>query len=301
MPDTIIVGVDTRRRSDMRDAIVLAARLASMVGAELLAVTAIPPSRGLDAYACEEELAQEIATVADAPPFEARAVVAGSPARVLHELAERMEAAAVVIGPSLRDPEHGWMTGSVGEALLHGSAWPLVIAPRGFAERPGRPVGVIGAGFLDTDDARAALRHATALAARAAVKLRVISVVEPFLYSHVAMAHDSEGVDVERALESRARTALESAVSALPSSVQAESRLLTGSPVPTLTRLSGELDLLVLGSRSYGPQNSVLLGPVSRELVHHPVCPVMIVPRAAAPGPDPAGASAGRTAAGHAV
>jgi nucleotide-binding universal stress UspA family protein len=298
MPDTIIVGVDTRRPSDTRDAIALAARLAPMIGAELLAVTVVPPSRGPDVSEHERDLERVITLVGqrmgERPPFEVRAVLAGSAARVLHELAERMEAAAVVIGPSLRDPERGWMAGSVAELLLHGGGCPLAIAPRGLSERAGEPVAQIGVGFVDTDDARSALQHAARLAARAGVKLRVITVVEPFLYSNLAMAHDPEGVDVERALEARARAAVEKAVAALPATVAAESLLLDGSPIPTLTRLSGELDLLVLGSRGYGAQNAVLLGPVSRELVRRPVCPVMVVPRAAARDPDPIGAGAAR-------
>ena len=39
------------------------------------------------------------------------------------------------------------------------------------------------------------------------------------------------------------------------------------------------LDLLVVGSRRYGPLRSTLLGGVSSSLVEHAHCPVLIVPR----------------------
>ncbi|HET8949240.1 MAG TPA: universal stress protein [Solirubrobacteraceae bacterium] len=289
MPDTIIVGIDTRRRQDARDAIALAVRLASIAGAELLAVTVVAPSRGLDTAEREAELTREIMSVA--PPFEARAIQATSPARGLHELADRMSAVALVIGPSLPDPDRGWMAGSVADLLLHGSASPVVIAPGGYFERAGEPLGVVGAGFKATADGRAALLGAQEIAARADAELRVITVAEPFLFSHIAMGREHEGLDVERALKQDARAALETAVSALPGELRAEARLLEGAPAATLRRLSGELDLLVLGSRSYGPPRVVLLGPVSRELVRSSACPVMVMPRAS--GSERAVAAAG--------
>ncbi|HET8950829.1 MAG TPA: universal stress protein, partial [Solirubrobacteraceae bacterium] len=295
MPDTILVGIDTRRRQDARDAIALAVRLASIAGAELLAVTVVAPSRGLDTAQHEAELTREIMSVAGrigvTPPFEARAIQATSPARGLHELVGRMSAVALVIGPSLPDPDRGWMAGSVADLLLHGSASPVVIAPSGYFDRAGDPLGVVGVGFTASAEGRAALRGAQEIAARADADLRVITVAEPFLFSHIAMGREHEGLDVERALMQDARAALEAAVSALPTELRADARLLEGSPVATLRRLSGELDLLVLGSRSYGPPHVVLLGPVSRELVRSAACPVMVMPRAS--GPERAAAAAG--------
>ena len=51
------------------------------------------------------------------------------------------------------------------------------------------------------------------------------------------------------------------------------------SPVAALEQFSGDVDLLVCGSRGYGPLGSVLLGGVSRRLVHRAACPVVVVPR----------------------
>ena len=46
-----------------------------------------------------------------------------------------------------------------------------------------------------------------------------------------------------------------------------------------LARASRDLDLLVAGSRSYGPLGAVLLGAVTRRLVCAAECPFMVVPR----------------------
>lgn len=53
-----------------------------------------------------------------------------------------------------------------------------------------------------------------------------------------------------------------------------------GDPARVLEAAAREgLDLLVLGSRGFGPLRRVLLGSVSSELVREAPWPVMVVPR----------------------
>jgi nucleotide-binding universal stress UspA family protein len=54
-----------------------------------------------------------------------------------------------------------------------------------------------------------------------------------------------------------------------------------GDPAEVLAARSRELDLLVVGSRGYGPVRQVLIGGVSAELMRRAACPVLIVPRSA--------------------
>jgi nucleotide-binding universal stress UspA family protein len=46
-----------------------------------------------------------------------------------------------------------------------------------------------------------------------------------------------------------------------------------------LIRVSEHLDLLVCGSRGYGPVRAVLLGGVSRRVAAEARCPVIVLPR----------------------
>jgi nucleotide-binding universal stress UspA family protein len=53
-----------------------------------------------------------------------------------------------------------------------------------------------------------------------------------------------------------------------------------GNPAQELATQGAELDLLVIGSRSYGPLRRVLLGSVAGELIELAPCPVIVLPRA---------------------
>lgn len=50
-------------------------------------------------------------------------------------------------------------------------------------------------------------------------------------------------------------------------------------PGRVLVEQSEQVDLLVLGSRAYGPIRSVLLGSVSSAVMRGASCPVLVVPR----------------------
>jgi nucleotide-binding universal stress UspA family protein len=75
------------------------------------------------------------------------------------------------------------------------------------------------------------------------------------------------------------RAALDRALAALPAGVDVEDELHVDDPAEILLRTSEHADLLVCGSRGYGPLRSVLLGGVSRRLVDEAQCPVLVLPR----------------------
>ena len=52
-----------------------------------------------------------------------------------------------------------------------------------------------------------------------------------------------------------------------------------GAPEEVLAEESQTADLVVVGSRGYGPHRAVLLGSVSGRLVREAACPVIVVPR----------------------
>ena len=77
-----------------------------------------------------------------------------------------------------------------------------------------------------------------------------------------------------------AREALDEALASLPDDVEATEELLEGNVVDELASLDErEVDLLVCGSRGYGPVRRVLLGGISGRLIRHAACPLVVVPR----------------------
>ncbi|HEY6888691.1 MAG TPA: universal stress protein, partial [Solirubrobacter sp.] len=68
-------------------------------------------------------------------------------------------------------------------------------------------------------------------------------------------------------------------VGALPEGAGIELECPVDDPASALLRVSHEVDVLVCGSRGYGPLRSVLLGSVSRRLVDGAGCAVIVMPR----------------------
>jgi nucleotide-binding universal stress UspA family protein len=77
----------------------------------------------------------------------------------------------------------------------------------------------------------------------------------------------------------RAERIIEPARERVPAEVFGAARLLTGHAGPMLAQASSDVDLLVRGSRGYGPLRAVLLGGVSSELARSSACPLLVVPR----------------------
>jgi nucleotide-binding universal stress UspA family protein len=61
--------------------------------------------------------------------------------------------------------------------------------------------------------------------------------------------------------------------------VHAEPVFTAGEVVRELAAQSARVDLLVAGSRGYGPARSVLVGGVTGRLIRAAACPLIIVPR----------------------
>ena len=76
------------------------------------------------------------------------------------------------------------------------------------------------------------------------------------------------------------RDAIHDAAAGLPNEVRALPVVCHGNPVPELlSQCEQGIDLLVMGSRGYGPLRSVLLGSTSSMMIRAARCPVIVVPR----------------------
>jgi nucleotide-binding universal stress UspA family protein len=209
-----------------------------------------------------------------------RVVGAGSVAEGLHLLAEQRSAAMIAVGVTHRGALGRLVPGSTGEHLLHGAPCPVAVVPADFTTGPVRTI--VAAYREDTAEANAALHAAADLARRLDAKLRVVAVWQPAQTQAVALGVPYAAGELPRDLDERLRQRVRDVVDALPSGIEADVRVLTGPAGPVLvSACDGEVDLLVTGSRGYGPARSVLLGSVSRHLVDHAPCPVLVIPRAA--------------------
>ena len=130
-----------------------------------------------------------------------------------------------------------------------------------------------------------ALRSAHALARRTGAKLRVLTVVRVELGMYAETEAQTAGrrakyfQDVLGEHQLWAEQAAQQAAAELTPDVEVEIDAYIGDPADELIRLSEHLDILVSGSRGYGPFRAVLLGGVSRRLVGEAHCPVIVLPR----------------------
>jgi nucleotide-binding universal stress UspA family protein len=214
-----------------------------------------------------------------------RTASTGSPsaARGLHALAREQGAALVVVGPSHRHGAGWTVPGPMGSRFAHGAPCPVAAATGRIPDRLDR----IGAAFAPTDEGRAALRTAAALAERSGASLRAISVAGPLPWMDIVQPA-FEGETLPELYGGHLAFELESAVRDLPSAVTVESEVPAGAPAEVLAAATEQLDLLVCGSHGYGPLGEVVLGSLSRDLLERADCPLLIVPRAAAADEAPA-------------
>jgi nucleotide-binding universal stress UspA family protein len=298
----VIVGFDGSQHA--HDALALASVLAHarevpLVAACVYVYRSLAPAGKDDEYGLylrgeAQARLQQAAALTD-QPLELVPVAGGSVAEGLHRLAEQRDADIVVLGSSHVGAIGRVMAGSVPERLLHGVSCAVAIAPRGFATDASRTLSTIGVGFDGTPESHAALALAADLARATGARVRAIHACDPHISSLTPRAVAAiERSEYEATLRRYELQQLQQAAEAVGASAEVED----GDAAATLTARSHELDLLVLGSRSYGPLRRVLLGSISTRVVRQAACPVLVVPRGASDVPRVAGPAGERAAAG---
>jgi nucleotide-binding universal stress UspA family protein len=291
---TVVVGHDGSDSGD--DAAVLGARLARATGERLLVVSVYPEENPIgvgrvDAewVAYMREQAEEVSAHARrflserAAEAEFRVVGSGSAAHGLDDAAEAAKASLIVVGSERHGARRRISPGSTGDRLLHGAICPVAVAPRGFRDRPvDAPIKRIGVAFVDTPEGNEAARVAGELAAEIGASLTLYTVVarQAEVFSPI-IGRDAEEAFLATVRED-VKAAMQRARALLPDGVPVAEELLEGDTVEALAALDErEVDLLVCGSRGYGPVRRVLLGGVLRKLIRRAACPVVVVPRGA--------------------
>jgi len=302
----IIVGYDGRDTG--RDAATLGLKLAEISGADLLVATVVPSRR----HGVGEPLAEPDGVAVDAQDqvvgaigelssatveIRALATSAASPAAGLDRLVDEEGADLLVLGSASHGRLGRLLIGSTAERLLQGGSCAVALAPLGYRGEEQRSLEAIGVGYDGSGEAEDALRAAESLATRAGASLRLITVTE-LPWMPVAIPAPGLGVspvsnydDLARKATEGARARTEGRVAQLARGVRGEAFTVLGDPAEELARESrAGLDLLVCGSRGYGPWKRVLLGGVSIALARTAACPLLVVPRPAV-----------RTRVGHAL
>jgi nucleotide-binding universal stress UspA family protein len=286
MFDRIIVGVDGREGG--RDALAFAAAVARLSGGVLIAVRAYPhethPTRAsVGGY--EEQIRTD--TLADLErelvetDIGAQPLVVGdvSPARALQHAAEHERAGLIVVGSTHHGRVGQVVVGNVAAGALHHAPCPVAVAPRGYAARDGA-FATIGVGFDGGAEAHVALRLAAELAKPSGARIEIRSVVATPVPAAYPAAYETEWV--ERGKQ-RGRENVNDALRLIDAlGVQGSGDTVVGSPVQELVELSRGVDLLVVGSRGWGPVRRLLLGSTADRLVREAFSPVIVVPRPSA-------------------
>jgi nucleotide-binding universal stress UspA family protein len=278
----IVVGIDPLEPD--RGPLVAGAALARLSGAPLIAVASYlhdSITNAVSSGRVDEDLRTASAAALDAAAagIEAeRLVVPGSSAsHALHIVAAERDAGLVVVGSSRRGAFGRVAPGSTAERLLHGTGCPVAVVPAGLAE--GWAPDRVGVGYVALEEGEHALTAGAALARLAGGALEAVTAVAPATWGKGASVPPYGLGDVETARKS-ATLALRRALTAAGRDA-AEGTVVTGEPVAALVALSERVDVLVCGSRGYGPVRSVLLGGVGHALLRDARCPVIVIPRGA--------------------
>ncbi len=274
MPGSIIIGYDGRETAD--DAVVLGARLAELMDAKLIlsfaygdeVVAAVRGDETSEASTEEEAdatLRRGLGLVPYGIAATTRAVPSSPVDTVLEELAVSEQADLVVIGSSDFGPLSRVLIGTVGDRLMRGAPCAVAIAPAGFGKRPSRPLKRIGVCWDGSREAHEARDLGIELARASGAVLRLYAAI----------------VSDEQPIRETAEHGLSEACRAIPDDILASGQVVTGEAAHALTDRAEKdgIDLLLLGSRGYGPVRRVLLGAVSDALIRIATCPVLVVPR----------------------
>jgi nucleotide-binding universal stress UspA family protein len=278
MFQNVLVGVDGR--SNGRDAIALASRLIAPGGkltlahvhsGELRPSHAITPGLLREERAASEKLLEQERATADVSA-ELISIVAISPGGGLHLQAEEQNADLLVVGSCSHSTFGRAMLGDDTRAALNGAPCAVAVASLGYARNPD-PIARIGVAYNDSPESRAALALARKLAAPINASLHVLQVVAITSYAYTSLVVPDLGDTIDEMLK-EANDRLEK----LPG---VESRAVYGLTGEELAAFGDEVDILLVGSRSYGPVRRLVLGSTSDYLERHARCSLVVLPRSA--------------------
>jgi nucleotide-binding universal stress UspA family protein len=205
-----------------------------------------------------------------------------SDARGLKRVLSQEHRQLVVCGSSHRGDTGTASIGHTTRQLVQDGHYALAIAARGLSGHGELAITRVGVGYDGGPEACTALAWAAAIAEGCGAHLTVRGVINdcipalgwPSLWIEPFRECWNEVMDEEvKAL----RTSIEATTAGL--SVPVTATVDRDVPSASLLDLSAVTDLLVIGSRRWGPLARLLLGGTGEALVHGAHCSLLIVPR----------------------
>jgi nucleotide-binding universal stress UspA family protein len=275
----VLVGVDGRTGG--RDAIALASRLTDSDGELTLAHVhtgdlrpshAIAPGLVAEERGASHKLLEQERAAADVKA-QLVSIVSMGPGRGLHEQAEEQHADLIVVGSCGHSALGRAMLGDDTRAALNGAPCAVAVAPLGYSEHP-TPIAKVGVAYNSSPESKAALAMARALAAQTRAEVHALDVVSipNVAYTGIMPPAIGESIDVM----------LQEAKGRMKELPDVEGRAVYGLAGEELAAFGDQVDLLVVGSRGYGPVKRLVLGSTSNYLERHARCPLLVLPRGAA-------------------
>ncbi len=192
----------------------------------------------------------------------------------LHQLAKDLGADLLVVGSCRRGSVGRLLRGDDTRDSVSRAACAVAVAPDGYGDRSSR-IKTVGVAYNASPEANAALAVARGLAARGGASLQALTVVG------VAAAAPGAWGEVDGGWGRTVDASEHEAIGALRDLDAVQHRVALGHTATELIAFGDEVDLLVVGSRGYGPLRRLVLGSTSLRLAREARCPLLIIPRAA--------------------
>jgi nucleotide-binding universal stress UspA family protein len=141
----------------------------------------------------------------------------------------------------------------------------------------------VGVAYNGSPESKEALALARELAAPTRATVCALQVVSIPTYAFTGMLPSLVGASIEAMLQEANER-----MTKLP---DVEGGAVYGLVGEELAQFGDQVDILVVGSRSYGPVRRLVLGSTSNYLERHARCSLLVLPRGAAAGGDSAAAT----------
>jgi nucleotide-binding universal stress UspA family protein len=282
----LLCATDLQARSDF--AVERAGYLADVLGADLSLMHVVGPTES-------ERVLEQTLQIAIAQ-LRARAhsplwrwvrtpnviVRAGSPARLVAEVAQRRKARLLVVGPHRKRGILEAFDGSITDRVLRSRVCPVLVVQK----QPTAEYRNILLGLDSTAPSIAALKAAEALFLRPGTAATVVHAYEP-VFRRLPHAAGNNGVTAGVRLPSAWRMEAETAMRDL---LKWQSRDFSrfgieveeGKPADVVLGAAeaSRTDLIVVGTRAPGRLHRALTGSVAKQILGRARCDVLIVPEA---------------------